>query len=245
VQRIVADLKSSKVEVVKAKYVKRAFFNVNTWLLAAADFCALLTAYSMALFLPSILNAMGYSGIHSQLMSVPPFVWAAIVCVATTFLSDHTRKRGMWILIVMPFTAAGFIIQITAKSVGVRYFGLFFCLMGSLTTAPLILAWSLDNSAGHATRAITSGTVITIANCAGLLATWSYRIEDSPRYLIGHSLNLSFSLLSLPFISGAIFNLWLQNKNRASGKEDYKLLNKSEEEVADMGHTHPEFRFTL
>jgi len=245
VQRLHLDLKSIKMEATNKKSFKRAICNWNIWLISMADFCALMTNYSMGLFLPSILVAMGYSGIHAQLMSVPPFIWAATVCVVVAVLSQRINRKGLWILIVMPFTAAGFIVQLTAKTVAVKYFGLFFCLTGSFTAAPLILSWSVDNSAGQATRAISSGFVITFANCAGVLATWTYRVVDAPKYKTGHVLNLSFALLSLPLTVAAVCNLMRRNRNRAAGKEDYKLQGKSEEETADLGHEHPGFRFTL
>ncbi|KAK5044619.1 hypothetical protein LTR84_010633 [Exophiala bonariae] len=244
VARIRRDLKSQKVEDLSMRYVMRAL-NLNTILISLASFCSLLTMNSMALFVPSLLTAMGYSGIHSQLLSVPPYAWAACVCVCVTLLSDKTRRRGVWILLVMPCTAVGFIILLTVKTVGVRYFALFLCLTGAFTASPMFVAWVVDNSAGHTTRAIVAGTVVGFGNIGGILATWTYTLPDAPRYIRGHALNLGFACLCLIIVAAAILNLKRENDIKARGGRDERVHGLSEEEVADLGHLHPEFKFTL
>lgn len=245
VARIARDLKSRKIESLNMRYVKRAMFNLNTFLMCLASFCSLLTMNSMALFVPSLLNAMGYSGIHSQLLSVPPYAWSAIVCVTVTILSDRTRRRGMWILVVMPFTAIGFAILLSVDTIGVRYFALFFCLMGAFTASPMFLAWTVDNSAGHTTRAIAAATVVGFGSIGGILATWTYLLADAPRYITGHALNLSFACLCILLVVAAIINLKRENSIKAKGGRDARVHGLTEEEVADLGHLHPEFKFTL
>ncbi|KIX09395.1 uncharacterized protein Z518_00474 [Rhinocladiella mackenziei CBS 650.93] len=245
ITRINRDLKSQKVEELNMRYFKRALLNLNTILIALASFCSLLTMNSMALFVPSLLAAMGYSGIHSQLLSVPPYAWAACVCVTVTFLSDRTKRRGVWILIVMPFTATGFIILLTVHVVGVRYFALFLCLTGAFTASPMFVAWVVDNSAGHTTRAIVAATVVGFGNIGGILATWTYTLPDAPKYTKGHALNLGFACLCLVIVAAAIASLKRENNIKACGGRDDRVRGLTEDETADLGHLHPEFKFTL
>ena len=244
-KRITEDMKTQNVERFDMRYVKRAVLSWNTVFLSIASLCSLLTMNSMALFIPSILNSMGYSGIDSQLLSVPPYAWATIVCVTVTIMSDRTRKRGAWILGVMPFTALGFIILLVPTHVGVHYFALFLCLTGAFTASPMLVAWCVDNSAGHMTRAIAAGTVVGFGNIGGLIAAWTYLLPDAPRYIKGHALNLGFAGLCLIIVSAAMFNLHRENKLKRSGQRDYLVEGKAEQETQDLGHTHPGFYYTV
>jgi cyanate permease len=52
--------------------------------------------YAFSLFLPTIVQQMGYKSIHAQLLSVPPYAVAAVCTVFIGFVADKTRMRGMW-----------------------------------------------------------------------------------------------------------------------------------------------------
>jgi hypothetical protein len=244
VLRINLDTKSQQVERLELRFVKRAFLSMNTVLMSCASFCALLTLNSMALFVPSLLRGMGYSGLQAQLYSVPPYAWAACVCVVVATLSDRTKTRGLWLMGVMPFTAVGFILLLTVDNVGVRYFAIFLCLTGAFTASPILLAWTVENSAGHTTRAIVAGTVVGFGNIGGILATWTYIATDAPKYVRGHSINLSFTCLGVGIITLSTFYLRWENKQRSLGRRDNRLAGLTAAEASQLGHTHPEFQFT-
>lgn len=77
------------------------------------------------------------------------------------------------------------------------------------------------------------------------LSSWAYLVDDAPDYHIGHSINLSMQLIVLCLSTFGIFWNWRENRLRAAGKRDYRLENKTPEEIADLGHKHPEFRYML
>ncbi|KAL3440817.1 major facilitator superfamily domain-containing protein [Aspergillus insuetus] len=244
-RRLARDLGAGHVEVSVLRCLRRAVFNLNTILIAVASLCSLLTMNSMALFMPSILNALGYSGIHSQLLSVPPYCWAALVCVTVTTLSGRSQKRGIWITGLMPITATGFILLLTRTHTAVRYFALFLCLTGAFTVSPMFVAWCMDNTAGHMTRAIAAGAVVGFGNIGGLIAAWAYVLPDAPGYVKGHALNLGFAVFCVVVVCVAIWNLHRENQLKAEGRRDDRVVGKSPEDIQDLGHMHPEFYFTL
>jgi hypothetical protein len=239
------DLGAGHTEDSVLRYLRLAVLNLNTILIAVASLCSLLTMNSMALFMPSILTTMGYSGIHSQLLSVPPYCWAAIVCVTITTISSRTNKRGVWIVALMPVTATGFILLLTSTRTAVRYFAIFLCLTGALTVSPMFVAWCMDNTAGHMTRSIAAGAVVGFGNIGGLIAAWAYVLPDAPQYVKGHALNLGFSAFCVVVVCGAMCNLHRENRLKVAGRRDDRVAGKSPEEIRDLGHTHPEFYFTL
>ncbi|KAL4870878.1 hypothetical protein BDV12DRAFT_165413, partial [Aspergillus spectabilis] len=90
---------------------------------------------------PTLLKSgMGYSPTNAQLLSVPPYVAAAIVCIIGSFLADRLHTRGLIILTLTPITITSFIILATVKQSGVRYFALFLATSGAFTCSPILLA---------------------------------------------------------------------------------------------------------
>ena len=47
---------------------------------------------SMSLFTPSITAGLGYEGLKSQLMTVPPYVVAYVVTLAVSLSADHFNR---------------------------------------------------------------------------------------------------------------------------------------------------------
>jgi hypothetical protein len=223
-----------------------AVFNISVNLNAFACSCTFLTMTSMGLFLPSILNSMGYTAIQSQLMSVPPFAWSTFICLCVAYFSDRTKTRGVWLLAVMPFTALGFLLLVTVpvSMPAVRYFATFLCLTGAFTASPMLVAWTVDNTAGPNVRAISSAYVVSIANLGGILASWTYLLPDAPRYIPGHSINLGAAAICCCLLLTATLYLRYQNRLKREGKRDYLLEGASQEEINGLGHLHPEFIYT-
>lgn len=96
-------------------------------------------------------------------MSVPPYVFGAIVCIAITTLSDSLRKRGLFLMVFLaPAIFVGFTLNQFVTNVAVCYFGIFLAVSGGFAASPLLLSWSVDNNSGPAVKAIASATVVGI-----------------------------------------------------------------------------------
>ncbi|CAI4213356.1 unnamed protein product [Parascedosporium putredinis] len=224
--RIADDLgNGGRIEGLEAKYVRRAVCNPNTALVALASLCSLTSMNSMALFVPSILRAMGHSGARAQLLSAPPYAWAAVVCVSASALSDRMRTRGFWVLAVMPFSVVGFGILALADpdrlggamGPGLRYFALFLCLTGVFTASPVLLAWAVENSAGHTTRAVVAASVVGFGSTGGVVAAWTYLLPDAPGYIKGHVVNLASACVCIVAVVAAMWRLDKENQFRKAG----------------------------
>ena len=50
--------------------------------------------FNLAYFVPTIIRAMGYSPVNTQLMSVPPYATTFVCSVGIAFLSDRWGQRG-------------------------------------------------------------------------------------------------------------------------------------------------------
>ena len=91
-------------------------------------------------------------------------------------------------------------------------------------------------------RASASGLQIGLANIAAFIATFTYIAADAPRYKAGHAINLGMLALCLVVTSITMGYCKWENRMREMGKRNGRLL---EGNVEDLGHRHPDFRYTV
>lgn len=81
---------------------------------------------SLPVFLPTILEAMGYEKIRAQGLSAPPYFAAFIVTILSVWIADKTQQRAFMIMGLSLMGSVGYVILATAtNSVGARYFATF------------------------------------------------------------------------------------------------------------------------
>ena len=81
-------------------------------------------------FLPTILNDMGFNAIDSQGLTAPPFFLSFLITIFSTWVADKTQQRGCIIMVLTTIGGIGYILLASVKSVGVRYFGVFLAASG-------------------------------------------------------------------------------------------------------------------
>lgn len=65
----------------------------------------------------------------------------AIILLLFGYYSDHYKTRGPFIIAGLTMCAVGFAINISAASVGAKYFGTFFVVAGSYAAFPGVVSW--------------------------------------------------------------------------------------------------------
>lgn len=73
----------------------------------------------------------------------------------------------------------------------------------------------------------------------------AYLVDDGPNYAIGHTINLVAQCVVLGLALFGIAYCWYENRVRARGKRDYRLIGLTETEQRDLGYLHPKFRYIL
>jgi MFS family permease len=109
--------------------LSRILFHLRDWKLYIWSFnlmASTLPGYAYSYFLPIILrDGMGFSTTQSQLLSCPPYVFAAIMTLVSGWLGDRYKIRGPVVAVHQLLTAAGMLITAYGKANGARYFGSF------------------------------------------------------------------------------------------------------------------------
>ncbi|KAJ4387465.1 hypothetical protein N0V93_008057 [Gnomoniopsis smithogilvyi] len=242
-ERLLREHRAQPEERVTWQDVKRAVFCIHNYTCAFGFFLINITVQGLSVFLPTILRDLNWTSTQAQLYSVPPYVCACLVAVAVAYISDKTRKRGVYLAGFSLLAITGFAILRWVSSPNIRYMAVFFVTVGAFPGGPGFLAWAINNSAGPAVCAVSSGYVVTLGTIGGIVATWSYIPSDAPAYHTGHSINLGGQVGVLVLSTfGAVYCAW-ENRARAAGKRDHRLVGVTEEQMGRLGSRHPEFRY--
>lgn len=112
----------------------------------------LILSQSFALFLPTIINELGYSSTNAQLLTgtlcistaehkliqvVPPNLCAFVAILITSALSDKVEARGPFMLVGCSVAIVGYIMLLVAKDPAVKYGGTFLVAIGVYPGTPM------------------------------------------------------------------------------------------------------------
>ncbi len=83
--------------------------------------------------------------VNAQLLTVPVYIFGAIVFLVMAYFSDKYRTRSPFIIFGFSMILIGYIILATVDAVGGRYFSLFLSLAGC-TTSPVSTSSGISNN---------------------------------------------------------------------------------------------------
>ena len=202
--------------------------------------------FSLAYFAPTIIRGMGYSPVHTQLMSVPPYATTFVCSVGIAILSDRWGQRGYSVLLSGVLAMTGYIIFLFSTRTSVLYGSLFLQTIGAFTSAPAIGTWALNNVQPHYKRSTSIALGLVMANCGGVLSVWIF--DDPPRFRKAAKINLTFSFTMC--VLAIVNRVWLvpHNKRKEAERAQRQPLGSEAEEAAErrrLGDDHPDFVYTL
>lgn len=242
-ERLRRDSRENAAEKTQMVHVKRGILNINNILCALGFFFNNVSVQSLALFMPTILRALGWTSTKAQLLTVPPYVAAAAWSIFVSWLSDRCKMRGVFAVCHSICAIVGYAILVTTDQAGTKYLAVFFCALGCFPLGPIFLSWGINNAAGPTIRAVSSGYIVSVGTLGAIVATWTYVPSDAPNYITGHSINLG-SQACAAFVAfvGVLYCRW-ENAKRARGGRDHRIQGMTEVEARKLGYRHPEFRY--
>jgi len=224
--------------------VLKAVRDPKCWLYGFGFHTTSLPLYTFSLFLPTIINALGYSPAISQLLTIPPYAFAFTTTLTVATVSERLHQRAIFIVGSALFAAIGYAILLSNTDPiarpGVSYVGTFFAAGGIFPATALSLSWPAINVSGQTKRAVANAMQISIGNLGAVLGTQLYRSGDTPRFIVGHSFAMAY-LLGNAAVSGL---LWVilkrENKRRAGVCEEVQEVGGL---VDWEGDEDPRWRF--
>ncbi|KAF3407158.1 hypothetical protein DPV78_000177 [Talaromyces pinophilus] len=208
------------------------------------------SGYATALFIPSIVVSLGYSGIEAQIHSIPIWIVASAVTLGVSIVTDRLRHRYGFIMFGVIFASIGYIILLCQGPLHgglnphVRYMAVFFVTTGCYIVQPVAIVWMANNLSGHYKRAIGLAIQVGVGNIGGIIASNIFVSTQAPRYFVGYGVALAMLLFSGIMSTLFAIGLTMENKSRVEGKHDDRL-QLEENILNNMGDDDPRFRFTL
>ncbi|KAK7462345.1 hypothetical protein VKT23_007946 [Stygiomarasmius scandens] len=211
-------------------------------------------ASGIALFLPSIINQMGFGANESQLLSVGPYAGGVIVTLLSAFFSDRFNTRAIPIAMIYSLAIAGFALYLGADDKFTRYGSLYLSVSGVYASTPIIYAWLSNNSEPHYRRATSIALGVIATNSGGITSTWLYPSNEAPAFRKAIIINLVFAILVI--LTSALNALILSRANRLKREKRIELLAPYLEHGSvepdgglkawvELGDKHPDYVYTI
>ncbi|KAJ7315306.1 MFS general substrate transporter [Mycena albidolilacea] len=190
---------------------------------------------SVGQFFPTLAKTLGYSTTHTLLLTAPPWLTAAILCVLSAWHADKTGERFFHISIWIWAMMVGFIISLCTMSVGARYFSMFLMAVGDVGCA-MTLVWA-SNSIPRppAKRAAALGIANGIGNLGTLVGSYAWKSKWGPKY--NQSFEISLAALAVSTVFALVIRQRLVWMNRQFDTDNAAASSgTSEERVKKAAH---------
>ncbi|KAF5353280.1 hypothetical protein D9756_008136 [Leucocoprinus leucothites] len=246
------------------KEVGRALMSPHVVMLILINFFNGTTIYGLAIFMPTIVNTLGFSPVRSQLLTVGPFAAGFVVTLLASWASDRYKSRAIPIACSSVLAAIGYIIYLCTDHRYTLYGSLFLTASGVYSIPPVNSAWVSNNSEPHYRRATAIALAAVFTNCGGILSTWLFPASAAPRYRDTSIINLVFILLlGLTAIANGLMLHWFNKRKqdpakrqellapyfesvKADFESDYSRTEEANKRAwLDLGDKHPDFKYVL
>lgn len=216
----------------------------TTWAYCFALFPQLVMLYSFVVFLPTITRAFGtWSDAEVQALTIPPYIFGAIVYVGCAHLSDKTQRRGYFVMGAIVSAMVGYGLLLSHAGASVSYTGCFFVTVGIFLSAGVSFAWVPTNNPRYGKRAISTGLHLTIGNSSGVVSPFLFTPDEHGRFTPGYAASIGLLCVSLILNITLHLHFKRQNKLRDQGKQDHLMEGKTQLGIEAMGEKSPLFRF--
>lgn len=247
--------------------VKRGALNANVLVGAWIYTCNQITVQGLSIFTATILrlNFPTKSLIQIQLLSSAPPLVGMVFALGVAYTTMKTQRHGVAVAACASLCVLGYAIWLASRNPAARFAAVFVNTAGGYGFGVLIIGWTLSNAAPDTAKNVANAAVSGVANIGACLslsltfvlrgrnpqltrpgsivATWSYTARDAGSgYTIGNALNTASAATVVLASLALVLYQARENGRRAAGARDYRL-ERCADEVARLGHLHPEFRY--
>lgn len=218
-----------------------ALGDIKTWIPPLMYFSCNVSFSSLPVFLPVILQGIGFTAINAQGLSAPPYLLAFIVCITTTWVADRTQQRG-WMLVGLSIIGGiGYIVLATCESVGVRYFAVYLAAAGVFSCIANILPWTINNQGSDSKRGAGIALLNIIGQAGPLLGTRIFPEHEKPYYVKGMGICAAFMFVNA--LLAFTLRVYLAWENRKFEKRDAESRQNGDAKIGPAGFENEGYGF--
>lgn len=211
---------AGKPEPFTAQAIMTPFLDPKLYAFAVLFFLLNLVSTALSYFLPIILQSgMGFSTNKAILLSAPPYYYAVLPVLASSFVGDRLRIRGPVIIfnaicLIVGFCMLGFEGQVT-----VRYIGTFLATGAYVSNWAALSAYQANNIRGQWKRATVAASVSACNGLGGIAGSYIVRAPEAPQYLTAIWVSIGSHLLMISLVLVCTLAFWTANRRaRTKGK---------------------------
>ncbi|KAG2222937.1 hypothetical protein INT45_012915 [Circinella minor] len=222
--------------------VYSTFLDWKTFAYSFMYIIAAIPVYTLSLFMPSIVNGMGYQALTAQAMTCPPYIIAFFMCIINSYSAGRHNERGAHMALQATIALVGYILLIVLRDHPSEhlYAGAVIATAGTFGMMPAFVSWFGNNFGGHTRRNVAIAAIASVGNCGGIISGHVYRADDAPHYVRGHTINLAciaFCIVSPLVMKYALH--YINKKRDNMSPEEYQAASRGKE----LGEKHPDFRY--
>jgi MFS family permease len=212
------------------------------------EICLGVPLQSVSLFLPQIVQALGYDKIKTNLYTVAPNIVGACVLLILAFTSDGLRLRFPFIALGFALTCCGFIIYAcidVTSDLRIAYFACFMMTWGTSAPSVILSTWYNNNVAHEGRRVTLTSIGVPLANLMGVVSSNIFREQDKPKYLPALATTAAFG--GLGCVLALSLGMWMMYDNKRRDVRQGVRLKASDvsTELLRDGPGREEFRWFL
>ncbi|KGO38456.1 Major facilitator superfamily domain, general substrate transporter [Penicillium expansum] len=178
------------------KWATESLKDPFVYFLGIAFFTSSVAINGFGVFLPSIINGLGYTSLQANYMTIPVYVLGAISLLTQVYFSDKLKRRSIFIIGCCVPVAVGYLICVGTSSSGAGYAGMFILVLGLYPISTLAVTWATNTFAPDSKRAIAMPMVYTMADISSMVSSQLYPSTQKPRYIQGNAVSAGLTCVA-------------------------------------------------
>ncbi|KAI4211597.1 MAG: hypothetical protein LQ351_005638 [Letrouitia transgressa] len=191
--------RNGKAKRLDWKEIQETLKDPTSYLTAVMFFSCNVAFSSLPVFLPTIIEDMGYSALKAQALSAPPYLVAFLIVLLTAYYSDKYQSRSVFICLHSCIATSGYAIisiaGILKAGAAWRYAGVYLASSGFFSAITLLITWVINNQQSAAKK----GTGVAMLNIVGqtgpLVGVHLFPKRQAPYYVQGMAICAIFMAL--------------------------------------------------
>lgn len=247
--RIQVDSSAVVDEKFNLREALKIFREPTSFVFLSIEICLGVPIQSVALFMPQIIERLGYSTVKTNLYTVAPNCTGAVMLLILAFSSDAVRLRAPFIVLGFLLSFTGFMIYAGLDDIEgklhVAYFATFMMTWGTSAPSVLLSTWYNNNIAHETRRIMLTSIGVPLANLMGVVSSNIFREQDKPKYEPALITTGTFGATGATIAACLGLFMWFDNKRRdrkAGKKVDARDVPTK---WLREGPRSPEFRWLL
>lgn len=195
------------------------FLDLKLYAFCLLFFLLNLVSTALSYFLPIILQSgMGFSANKAIILSSPPYYYAVLPVLLSSYVGDKYRIRAPIIIfnassLIVGFCMLGFVSQVT-----VRYIGTFLATGAYVSNWAALSAYQANNVVGQWKRATVAAAIAASNGLGGIAGSHIVRQIEAPRYLTAIWVSIGSHLLMIGVVLSCTIWFWFMNRRASKGQ---------------------------